>query len=260
MSYFASTDYYLEVARGNVPGTTAGFVVGRNPDVGNLATETVWDYGGQYTYLTANTQLYASSSSASDTAVTLLLSGLDDSYNPVTTTVTLNGQTQVAFSLATVFRIYTVSVIGATSPIGEVFIAETDTLTAGAPNTASKVKAKISLSTDENNAAVDTGTRFASSNITHLGLYTVPAGKTMRVLKIIANAGKNDNIKLGGKIRPFGGVWLDRNPNAIYQTDSIIDFVPPLVLPEKADIEFTAIAGSVNSLSQAQAMFILDDN
>ena len=260
MTAIRTTDYFLEVARGNVAGSSSGFIVGRNPDVGNTATETLWDQGGQYTYLTANTQLYASSTSASDTTVTLFLSGLDDSYNPMTQTVTLNGQSQAAFSSADGFRVHTVTVTGSTSPIGDVYIAETDTLTGGVPDTATKIKAKIALSTDTINGVIDTGTRFASSNITHLGLYTVPLGKTMRIVRILSTSGKDDNVKLGGKVKLFGGVWLDRNPNAIYQSTSFIDFDPALSLPEKADLEFTAIAGSVNSLSQAQAFFILDDN
>ena len=252
-------DFYYEVSAGRIPGMTSGFIVGRNPDVNATTTETMWDFGGKYTYLTANTQLYASSSSASDTAVTLLLSGLDDSYNSISLTVTLNGQSQVALSAATAFRIFTVVVTGSTSPLGGVYIAETDTLTAGVPNTASKVKAKIALSTDKDNVVIDGGTDFASSNITHLGLYTVPAGKRMTLTKIVAGAGKNDDIKLDGKIRLLGGVWLDRNPVSLYQTNQVLPFEPPLVLAEKTDIEFTAIAGSVNSLAQVQALFILED-
>ena len=62
-------DYYLEVSKGNIPGTVAGFISGNNPDVSTTVSETIWSQGGSYVYLTADTQLYISSSSASDTAL-----------------------------------------------------------------------------------------------------------------------------------------------------------------------------------------------
>ena len=62
-------DYFVEAAEGNIAGTSMVQVTGRNFSVGNSAFETIWDQGGNYTYLTADTALFISSSSASDTAV-----------------------------------------------------------------------------------------------------------------------------------------------------------------------------------------------
>ena len=259
MSYFGSTDYLYETSAGNTDAAS-GFIIARNPTIGTTATETLWDYGGNYTYLTANTQLYISSSSASDTSVSLVLTGVDDDYAPIVLTATCTGQTQVAFSAATAFRVFTCAVIGSTGAVGNLYIAESDTLTAGVPDTASKVKALIPLGTaTDDTTIIDTGTDYASDNITHLGLYTVPAGKKMIVPRIIVGTNKNDDVKISGRVRPFGGSWLNRNPIPIYQSNAVISFAPPLLIPEKADIEFRAVASAIDSLAQAQLFFTLED-
>lgn len=255
----STRDYLTEVAAGRVPGASSGFIVGLNRDVGATNSESVTDHGGNYTYLTANTQLYVSSSSASDTDVDITLVGLDEDYAPITLTANTNGQSQVALSAATAFRVYVVSVSGSTSPVGDLYIAETDTLTSGVPDTATKIKAKIPLTVDMAGAPMNTGTAYASDNISHLGLYTVPAGKRMAVYTIISSTEKNDNLRLTGRLRPFGGVWLSRNPVPVYQNNVKIRFEPPIMIPEKADLEFRALAGSAGGESQVQTFFVLED-
>ena len=259
MSYFGSKDYYVEVAAGRVAGSAAGFAIGSNAAVGATNTEAVWDVGGNYTYLTSNTQLYISSSSASDTAVTVLLDNLDEDYAVAPLTVTTNGQTQVAFSAATGFRVRVAVVTGSTSPIGDLYIAISGPLTAGVPNTLSDVKAKIPLGTDTAGAGpIDATTDYASDNISHNGLYTVEAGKRLIVPRIITGTDKNDNIKISGRGRLFGGSWLNRNPIPLYQANSPTDFNPPLVITEKSDIEFRAIAGTAGSHAQVNMQFIIE--
>lgn len=255
MTAIRTTDYYLEVARGNVPGVQNGFIVGANPSIGTANTESITDMGGNYVYLTANTQLYISSSSASDTDVDVLLSGLDDDHNPIALTVNTNGHTQEAFSLATSYRIFSVVVTGSISPVGDLYIAEADTLTLGVPDTETKVKAKIPLNTMAGEPA-----EFASDNISHLGLYTVPAGKTFYGLNVNAFTEKNIDVMFSGRVRLFGGVWLNRSPSPIYQANVEQPFENRLSLPEKTDLEFRAVAGNPGSKFQFQFQFILVDN
>ena len=247
-----SSDFYLEVAKGNVPGHAIGFIVGANPNIGDTNTETVWDVGGNYEYLTEDTQLYVSSSSASDTAVSVLITGLDDTYTEVVRTVAVNGQSQVMLS-GLMFRVFNAVVIGPTSPVGDLYIAETDTLSLGVPVTTTKVKGKIPLS------GIDAGTGFASDNISHNGLYTVPAGKTFHGLEVRGFAGKNQDLVFSGRVRQFGGVWLNRSPSPLYQSAVVQEFSNRLPIPEKTDLEFRAIASNVWSKFQFQFQFILVD-
>ncbi|WP_309498272.1 hypothetical protein, partial [Sulfurovum sp.] len=91
-------DYWVEAAAGNIPGSEVGSITGRNLKVGDSVFETLWDQGGNYTRLTADTQLYISSSSASDTAVEVTILGVTDDFQRVVRTVTTNGQNQVPIS------------------------------------------------------------------------------------------------------------------------------------------------------------------
>lgn len=84
-----------------IPGVTRITALGHNPDIGAGAAEDVWEGGGDYPFLAAASILEVLSASASDTAAgtgvrTVLVSGLDASYNPISETVTLNGVTPVS--------------------------------------------------------------------------------------------------------------------------------------------------------------------
>ena len=254
-------DYYLEVAKGNVAGTTGGFVVGRNNDVGATNSESVWDIGGNYTYLTADTQLYISSTDALDVDVDIIITGLDDNYLQVTRTVNTNGQSQVAIS-DLMFRVLTVftAPTSANHPVGDIYLAETDTLTAGVPNTATKIKALIPLARTSAGVTIDSGTDFASDNFSHLGLYTVPAGKTAYLIAGFTFVGKNSDVTFSGRVRLQGGHWFNRSPSELYQAPGPQGFEVRLPIGEKTDIEWRCIAGSVGTTVNFQVQFVLVDN
>lgn len=83
-----------------VPGYTRVALLGHNPDIGSGLAEDVWEGGGNYPLLTAASQLEVVSTSAADTAAgtgarTVLVSGLDANWLPISETVTLNGTTPV---------------------------------------------------------------------------------------------------------------------------------------------------------------------
>ena len=249
MSYFGTTDFLLEVSKGNVPKHSMVTIIGSISDLGTTETETVWDGGGTYTYLTADTQLYISSSDALDTAVTVVVTGKNDAYESVARTVTTNGQTQVALS-GLMFRVEVATVISATSPVGTLYIAETGSLTGGVPDTASTIKAIIPLS------SIDTGSPFASDNISHNGLATIPAGHDWYALSVQAYVEKNIDVTFSGRFRPFGGSWINRSPSPLYQSTAYQPFNQRLKLPEKTDFEARAIAGNTGSTLQFQFQFL----
>ena len=252
-------DYLSEAAVGNIPGEKTVIIVGINRNTSATVEESITDSGGVYTYLTADTQLYVSSSSASDTNVDITVTGLDDNYIERTWTVNTNGQSQIAISDSNTFRVFTFAVTGSTSPVGEMYLAETDTLTAGVPDTATKIKAKIPFAVDIAGGAINTGTDRASENISHLGLYTVPVGKQFLIQEIITGSAKNVNAKISGRVRLFGGSWWSRNPIHVYQSQVSVMFSPPLVLPAKSDVEWTAITGVAGGEAQIQTLGILQD-
>lgn len=254
-------DYQYEAALGRIEGVSTGFVVGQNNHVGTTGFESVTDQGGKFTYLTANTQLYVSSTDALDINVDVVVTGCDASYNPVTRTANTSGQLQEALSGADFFRVDTFIVSGDITPVGELYLAELTAVVGGIPSDATKVQAKVPLSTDTNGDFTDTGTAFASDNFSHLGIITVPAGKIMAVTGIILGTGKDDYIKIGGRLRPPGGAfkWFNRNPVPVYQSNVILEFKAPLTVPEKYDLNFMAIGRSPDSLAQVQVFYNMED-
>lgn len=245
----APTDYFVEVASGNVPGTVDVTQEARNHTIGNAVFETLWDQGGSYTYLTADTQLFASSSSTSDTATMLRVCGLDANFAQVIRTVTLNGQTQVALS-GLLFRVREAFVINASSLIGDVYIAESDTLTLGVPDTISKIKTKIPLE------AFDSGD-YASTNMSHNGFFTVPAGFDVFLLNLVPSTPKNDDIRLDIRKREDGESWISLFNNWSYSGPGPISILNRSRIQEKADIEFRVLSGNPVGEFSAQIQFLL---
>ena len=96
--------FELQVARGQITYHKTQFKFGFNPDIDN-SLETVWAQGGLYTYLSAASTLYISSSSTADDvastgARTATVSGLDANWDEVSVTVDLDGQNGVQLGSA----------------------------------------------------------------------------------------------------------------------------------------------------------------
>ena len=243
MSRQFTRNFLIEVLLGNISGYAfAPQVFGNNPDLAADTEETVWDQGGIYTYLTANTTLYASSTDSGDTTVTLNVVGLDANYAEVTRTVTLNGQNQVALS-GQMFRVFSAEVSGSTEADGDIYIAETDTLTGGVPDTASKIKTKIVQG------------RERSQNV----MYTVPAGKSALLINSNYLSPKNEDICFFNKIKLLNGVWQVTGEFDLYQNVLVAD-TPGILFPEKTDIEVTAKASNAGSSASVRLTYLLVDN
>jgi hypothetical protein len=134
---------------------------GNNPKVDtNTDPEDVWNQGGTYTFLTSSAVLYASSSDGSDT-VDINVQGLDADWAVQEQSVTLTGTSQTAIS-GSWLRVFRAFNEDGTDLAGDVYIAETDDTTAGVPDTATKIKAKIDLADQQ----------------TLMAIYTVPDGYT----------------------------------------------------------------------------------
>lgn len=242
--------YELQVSKGQVAGATSLYKFARNPDV-NATEETIWEQGGNYVWPTAASIMYVSSSDANDTnggtgANKVKVFGLDANYLEIEEEVSLNGQTQVATtkSYLRVYRMY-VSLAGSGgTAAGTVYIASS-----GA------------------SAGVPTGTVYANlgiANQTQLGVYTVPAGRTLYLDDInftaaISLANASATVKFN--IREFGSNVFRTLIISELQSNTLIDrFEFPLKIIEKTDIEVRAIATSSNNAITASWQGVLIDN
>lgn len=232
MTYIATTDYFTDVAQGLVPGASIQFILGNSPGAAAADTEeTIWDQGGTYTYLSAETTLYGSSSSASDTDQILVVVGLDEDYLEVVRIVALNGQNQVALDDG-LLRVHIIQQISGTGAVGDFYIAESDSLTGGIPDTASKIKGKVT----------------AGKGISRQFTFTVPAGKAFYVHEQVLIAGKNSDVEISLKLKFFGTTFFVTSTDAeFYQFLTNLALKTPFTIPEKSDFEASFTSTNVGT-------------
>jgi hypothetical protein len=207
----------LQVARNQIMGHDHLDLFGYSTVVGSTAMGPLWEgltsSGGNYPFPGSAAQIVVVSSSASDTAVTMLISGLDANFAPITESVVLNGTTNVT-TVKSFLRINSV-VTTAGNAVGNV------TFTSGAT-----VIAKV-------NAGVGQ---------TQMSVYTVPAGYTLYVTyfqgdgNTTTTSGAFMNTRLRTTLNPSGVVLV--SGQATYLTNLTVPYGVPVQVTEKTDFEF----------------------
>jgi len=199
--------------------------------------ETIWDQGGLYAYPTSAIVMKCSSSNTGDTSTVISVSGLDENYNELTESITLNGQTAVntTNSFIRVNRVFVTD----TAPSGDVYVG-TGTVTSGVPATK---YAKI----------------VAGENQTEMAVWTVPSGYTGYIYKLQASGGSTASNKyatLKLKVKPSGGVFRTQTTMVVQQNSAEFSLDVPIIATEKSDIEIRATASSGTEAVTAN-MFIV---
>lgn len=177
-------NYFFEISRGNVSGSSTITKFGLNEDVDIVSVpEDLWGVSGVYVQPTAARVHNFVSTSASDT-MTILIRGINSSYNAQSETITMNGTTPVA-TVNSYFHIHLIQNTGAANNIGLI------TGTAA-------VDATVSIS-------MPIGYNQSVSSI-----YMVPVGYKgyiMRCRSRMTNATANSGATVQLLNKPFGGVF-----------------------------------------------------
>lgn len=238
----------LEIAKGNVPGYSVGTMFGRNRDL-NTATESlIWDFGpvlAREVYLTADTELFISSSSALDVNIGVLITGMTDDYvNKTELHLHVAGQTQQ--SIGNWFRVFKATVVSGSFPLGDLYFTEADTLTLGVPNTVNKVHAFLGL----------------GSGTTHKATCTVPANHTLHLTRMFLGTRRGEDAVFNFRVRGIGFPdFIEASNFPMYQSSlAFTPLDPPFPITEKTDFEFTATTVTNNSQGVANIGYILVDN
>jgi len=237
----------LKVLAGQVKDCSIINKFGENPDVDTGSIEDIWAYGGTYTLFTTAVKLGFSSGSAVDTSAgtgarTIRIYGLDADYNQITEDVILNGQTKVETTLLYLrhFRAKVLTAGSGMTNAGIIYGYDTsDTVTAGVPQTATKVQSTISIGEGQ----------------TLQCIYTVPLGYDGYLFGYIAALGKltgatnrESNIYL--KLREYGSVFQTKRVFGLHSTGGSIgpgNEISGLYLPPKSDIKMSADSTENNS-------------
>jgi hypothetical protein len=168
-----ATEWYMAVARGQIPGATVQNVYGYQAVVGTT-TIPLWENATTYTYPTGPTTMTLYSSSAADTAVSIIIIGLDASYNRQVETLVLTNGTVGVPTVNQYTRINSIFVNGSNNPAGVIYLS----------NAAKTVTyAQINL------------TGAQSDGRSQMSIFTVPNGHTFYLTRVNALSTPTNNVQ-----------------------------------------------------------------
>jgi hypothetical protein len=176
----------------------------------------------------------------------VLIEGVNASYEAVSETVSLNGQTAVntTNSYLRINKIFVLTAGTGNSSAGTIY-AGTGTVNAGIP-------------------AVVVNQTGSASNESESAFYTIPAGYTGYIYRYTVSSGNStadaySTFQL--RVRPFGGVfgtksYLITPGSGLYECEAAI----PNAFPEKCDIEVRAFTSAGTAVVSAQLQMMLIKN
>jgi hypothetical protein len=202
----------LQVARGQIDGHEQINIFGYATAVSSTFVA-VWENNAAYVFPTVASTMVVTSSSASDTAVTILIRGLDVNYKRITELVTLNGTTGVTTTQA--FWRINGALTTAGNAVGTVYIKNAGGTTYG----------QITIGNGQ----------------TAMSVYCVPVGYTFYLFQ--ADAWSSTSVT-SGVYATYRNSYTDTNgvQNIIstvpFLNDMTISRTLPLAYPEKSDMQF----------------------
>lgn len=214
-------DSYFSIAQGQIDGYSLVHVTGYNSDVDAGADETVWGVGGLYPWSvwSAARVVTVVSASASDTG-SVVVSGLDASYNVVSEEIDCNGTTPTTGTVQFIRVNSGVYKNGASNNAGNI------TLTANS-TTIGLIEAGIGQAL--------------------MGIYTVPAGHTAYILTGDFSVQKGEDAQVRFFIRPFGQGFRIAHIGEVFESTYRYDFTVPVAMPEKTDLDIHASLVETNN-------------
>jgi hypothetical protein len=213
-------DFFIEVAKGNVPGHTQKAIVARSRDLSTTPLE-IWGKPDNMIYPTTGETWEAVSQSPNDTfggsgANVLVINSLDVNFVQQTEVILMNGVTPVPL-VGTHYRPdgALVGLSGASmTNEGDIDIRQ--------------------ISTGNVRQVVQAG--FSASQDTQ---YTTPAGKGSMIVRASPYYPKNESGNFSARVGAFGtNTQYVAGDFATYQNTFDIEFETPFILGEKSDIVY----------------------
>lgn len=251
--------FLQSVAFGRIPGHEIIHKFGSNVAVST--TLSVVASGGIYQTPTAPVTLYATSTSANDSAAgsgaqQIIVEYLDTSWNRQVGTIEMNGLSQSTSSISGVMRVFRAKVARSGSYANATTPSQQGTITIH-ENGGSPVYATLP----------ELSSGFGSGQ-SLIAVYTVPANHTAFVLKFIVSAASNQTTDVYFFSRsnaddvtaPYGGVMRAANVYSGLNSTVGLEHLTWEQYPEKTDMGFMAKVSSGNGSCSAEFEFMLINN
>lgn len=227
-----SSNYLVDVGFNLIRNHRRITALGNNPDLSTAAVEDVWTGGGIYPWMSTSTSLEVVSSSAADGvagtgARTVLISGLNSSWDEISATVTLNGTTPV--SIPTQFyRIQSALIMSAGS---------------------SKVN-EGTLTVRDSGGGTTRAIIPIGYGTTRQSQFTVPAGYTLQVVSLVLSINRPTSTRdatVATFVQSSTGFYRLPLELSVDGNTYRHDGIPGITLPEKTDFGLRATYCSVNN-------------
>ena len=225
MSLFDNTLAPLgfSIQRGDVNNFQAIQKFGYNSSVGT-SFETIWDGGGDYTFITSpSTATATSSDTGSDNNGTIEIVGLDSNYDLATETITIGGSASTT-SFIRVFRARMINANTGNTNVGTITITVSSTTIAQIQPTYGQ---------------------------TLMAVYTVPRFFQAYLVQLDVGSSKDleNEIKFRIKELDNGNSWNTRSFVTTRGGFTEKNFHVPEIIPAKTDIEMRAKSSATSSIS-----------
>lgn len=229
---------FLEIAKGNKRGHRWVYKFGLNEDI-DTSFETVWQNGGIYPTNTTAGVATVVSSTTTDTdggvgANTVTIEGLDNDYNEISETVTMDGQTNVDTSKSFL-------------KINRAFVA-----TGGSSEQTGNITVTVS-----GNVLAYIGPDYKQTVQAH---YTVPAGHTAFLENINLSSGFSDQVTCVLYQKPEGGVYRAAVTDFLYASTFSQNINSAVRFPEKTELDLRVKGTNNNNFVSAEFGLILVKN
>tara|TARA_R110000782_G_scaffold163132_4_gene254901 strand:- start:1024 stop:1746 length:723 start_codon:yes stop_codon:yes gene_type:complete len=220
------TPFELLVAQGKVSGVFGLNIYGTQSAVGATFIP-VWENATAYTYPASAIQMTLYSSSASDTALSVQIEGLDASYALIAETLVLTNGTTGVTTVNSYLRINVISTLlsSANNPVGIIYLSD-----AGKTITY---------------AQMDVG-----SGRSQMSIYTVPAGHTFYLerVSVYTSAGPTKTTYYRSETTSPTGITRQILTTP-FITRYTVDRIVPRPYLEKTDIQFQASSDATSYVS-----------
>jgi len=224
MSIFHNTSLPigLAVQRGDVNNFSGVQKFGYNSSVGT-SFETIWDGGGDYTFITSSGTATATSSDTDDNTGTVKIFGLDSNYDLAEETLTIGGSAG-SVSFIRVFRALMKTANTGNANVGTITITVSSTTVAQILPTYGQ---------------------------TLMAIYTVPRKYQAYLVQLDVGSSKDleNEIKFRIKQIDNGNVWNTRSFITARGGFTEKNYHVPEIILEKTDIEMRAKSSATSSIS-----------